>query len=524
MNIYHILSDHYQVESLGAPATSRQIGLPVRYHRELSRDQADFYLAESTELSDDIPPDSLVVCWGPAPQPRSVPDYTLLYLPAYREEPAWLMAELREIYDRLLRWSYHARRIIMDQGSVAALVEASIPFWDNRIIVSDQDLNIIAYCESDGQKGSPIQLRHDCLTIPESIFEQVVALYPDYMSRREPFIVPVDMDGRTVRSYCVNLYRDQSYIGCCSLSEDHHELLASDCDLFAYFAEVCTHLFSVREAASERSMGLRAAFRDLLNGTSGFGLELKALTAFITQSTGIPQEFLRWRSLYVYCLNETVPYEYAAAKLEEVFPFCYAFRNGNIIRAIALDREEQTEENRQKTLTLCQKMDLMIGISRPFSDLTAFPSYCALAKDLVVSGYSAGPGKRLFLFQDEITNLIINSSLHKYPSRMLSSDALDRLFREPVLWTTLKAYLDNECNASRTANQLFLHRSTLTHRLEKIRQSVQLDTPDQRLYARLCIRLRETEDKMKGQTNPAAEQRGEGSSPSPYSGEKTLPL
>ena len=86
---------------------------------------------------------------------------------------------------------------------------------------------------------------------------------------------------------------------------------------------------------------------------------------------------------------------------------------------------------------------------------------------------------------------------------MMSSDGLDRIYQEPVLWKTLKTYLDNECNASQTANRIFVHRSTLSHRLEKIRQWVHLDTPDQRLYIRMCIRMRETENKMK--ENPKLE-------------------
>ena len=61
--------------------------------------------------------------------------------------------------------------------------------------------------------------------------------------------------------------------------------------------------------------------------------------------------------------------------------------------------------------------------------------------------------------------------------------------REPVLWNTLKTFPENECNASQTANQLFLHRSTMTQCLEKIRQPIRLDTPDERLYVRLCIRM-----------------------------------
>lgn len=56
-------------------------------------------------------------------------------------------------------------------------------------------------------------------------------------------------------------------------------------------------------------------------------------------------------------------------------------------------------------------------------------------------------------------------------------------------WDTLRRYLDNECNASKTAQELHLHRSSLLPRLEKIRSMADMDTPQQRLYLRMCIAL-----------------------------------
>ena len=58
-------------------------------------------------------------------------------------------------------------------------------------------------------------------------------------------------------------------------------------------------------------------------------------------------------------------------------------------------------------------------------------------------------------------------------------------------WETIRQYLDNECNASRTAQDLFLHRSSLLTRLDRIRSLVDMDTPEQRLYLRMCIYLKE---------------------------------
>ena len=40
---------------------------------------------------------------------------------------------------------------------------------------------------------------------------------------------------------------------------------------------------------------------------------------------------------------------------------------------------------------------------------------------------------------------------------------------------TLRCYLDNHCNVVQTARELFIHRSTLLYRLEKIKKLTGLD-------------------------------------------------
>jgi DNA-binding PucR family transcriptional regulator len=56
-------------------------------------------------------------------------------------------------------------------------------------------------------------------------------------------------------------------------------------------------------------------------------------------------------------------------------------------------------------------------------------------------------------------------------------------------WETLKVYLNNEMNATQTAKELYLHRSTLLQRLAKINTVLGLDlhNPLQRMYIHACI-------------------------------------
>ena len=64
------------------------------------------------------------------------------------------------------------------------------------------------------------------------------------------------------------------------------------------------------------------------------------------------------------------------------------------------------------------------------------------------------------------------------------------------LYQTLRCYLENHQNASRTAAQLFIHRSTLLYRLERISRFLKSDLsdPDELLYLLLSFRLIDMEE------------------------------
>ena len=62
---------------------------------------------------------------------------------------------------------------------------------------------------------------------------------------------------------------------------------------------------------------------------------------------------------------------------------------------------------------------------------------------------------------------------------------------------TLRTYLEQNLNATQTANELFIHRSTFLYRLEKIKSVLQstLEDPDEIFYLNLSLRLLEMEEK-----------------------------
>lgn len=137
-------------------------------------------------------------------------------------------------------------------------------------------------------------------------------------------------------------------------------------------------------------------------------------------------------------------------------------------------------------------MNFRAGISTPFQDIFKARDYYLQAKAILEMGCELSREQYLYRFAD----YILPDMLRRCPGAfevdkilLPGLEALRTLEGSVDYWDTLRRYLDNECNASKTAQDLFLHRSSLLLRLEKIKALVPLDTPEQRLYLRMCIAL-----------------------------------
>ncbi|MCD7736775.1 MAG: helix-turn-helix domain-containing protein, partial [Lachnospiraceae bacterium] len=67
---------------------------------------------------------------------------------------------------------------------------------------------------------------------------------------------------------------------------------------------------------------------------------------------------------------------------------------------------------------------------------------------------------------------------------------------------TLRTWLDQQMNATRTAKELFIHRSTLLYRLDRIREILhtELEDPEEIFYLELSFRLMEQEQERSAGT------------------------
>lgn len=99
-------------------------------------------------------------------------------------------------------------------------------------------------------------------------------------------------------------------------------------------------------------------------------------------------------------------------------------------------------------------------------------------------------------FRNHILQFILDESAHRIPANSLYPTGLVQMIayderKQTAYVKTLDVFLKNEMNYTQTAEELFIHRSSLLKRLDRIRHFIgdDLEDPDKRLYYRICLAL-----------------------------------
>lgn len=141
-----------------------------------------------------------------------------------------------------------------------------------------------------------------------------------------------------------------------------------------------------------------------------------------------------------------------------------------------------------------------MGASSQIHDFMLLPQGHTQATAALELGKRSGSMIWCHRFDDYVLEYILDESSSRISPELLCSDALAILQKydeknNTELYHTLKTYLELERNVLQTANTLFIHRSTLFYRIERIRKltNIDLDNSKTRLILLLSFRLIESE-------------------------------
>jgi DNA-binding PucR family transcriptional regulator len=145
---------------------------------------------------------------------------------------------------------------------------------------------------------------------------------------------------------------------------------------------------------------------------------------------------------------------------------------------------------------LAEQMGYMGGFSDKFTDLHKLDKYLLQAKHAANMHNQSEDEAAMLFFQDYILDYFLQAGIETFPLEMLYSKGLQTLLeydrrRNTEYTKTLDIWLRNEMNLTQTAKEIFIQRSSLVKRLDKIKHLTgeDLTDPDIRLYYRICFHL-----------------------------------
>ncbi|MCL1880285.1 MAG: helix-turn-helix domain-containing protein [Actinomycetia bacterium] len=154
---------------------------------------------------------------------------------------------------------------------------------------------------------------------------------------------------------------------------------------------------------------------------------------------------------------------------------------GNVVSFVNLDIFTGDEADFDNVFNqFLQDNSIKAGMSNWFSGFEAFRYYYTQAELALLVGSKIQPTACRHSFQNVVRPMLLDLCTERLPAHLICDPDVITLIKYDQqhgseLCNTLCSLLKNNINYTRTANELFIHRSTLAYRLDRIKQLIQID-------------------------------------------------
>lgn len=416
---------------------------------------------------------------------------------------------VQEIFEYFSEWSDRLQHILNTTASVQEMLDVSRAVIENPMIVLNKDFHYLAYSEviNESEGLAFLGPNADGSLRIENLARNT--RHPDFnMNTVEPFLV-FDEPGKP-SAYAVNLFINDRCVGSfftLFCLRPHRE---SDNALLNHLVKMLEKAFLHNPGLYHNYVSpLQSIIKDILDGIPVESSRMQALQPASTDCGYICVKIIQTNLSKAH-----IPNSYIIRQFEAVFRECIIFEY-DIGFVAFISCERKTEDVRRIEARLSgqmQEMSLKGASSCPFHSLPsawAFYRQAALALEI---GCQQRPEEVFYSFSDYKLFYLLSNSIGELPLESLLSAGLQSLYEHDLAsqtsyLQTLYTYLNNNMNITKTANDLYIHRSTFLERIKRIEKylGTDLEDPDQRLYLNIilrCMNMREQESLRDQKTQP----------------------
>ncbi|MDR3602358.1 MAG: helix-turn-helix domain-containing protein [Desulfosporosinus sp.] len=397
------------------------------------------------------------------------------------EDTKQVLNDILNAFDYYNDWFENLHEQIASGCSLQYLIDCGRDFFDEIISVADPaySINALSIPETYDMSGDFFQ---DMLYNKTMQLDIIMEINRDSrireVNRKDAYII----DNKLLphRSICSNLVFNNQHFGWITMMEQNHPTTQGRLDAFSAYAEMIVYWLTYNKTQNEFK-SYQQFFLDLLNGLPG------------TQ-TAINQHFqaIGWNPsddkmiVSINCIVKKDIMLTLSRLIEKWFPACLGIFYEDLIVVICNLALMNKSDFMLKFKEISTPCECFCGISYIFDDTAQAPLY--FEQTIIAAKYgNHKPGSlnecsdHAVAYGLDIVKQNVRTDI-KHPAIKILQKYDENTNSD--LTVTLKTFLENERNYTKTANVLFIHKNSLKYRLSRINDltGIDLDSYETRLH------------------------------------------
>lgn len=430
--------------------------------------------------------DTFVLCslW----QKEEIPEKTAGFLAAGSESVPKLINLLQDIFQEFEDWKKEAREILAETGNVSRFLDLCSRYLQMDFFLADDDYAVLGasrdcFLNSEKEKiKKPSFLELDMIN--DLLSEEE---YKNVKEKQEPFFYPATPRkvSSEEASLCFNLKVDGVYFGRLVSKKTRPLDNEGGLEFLGLMGKYLEDFYDDQKTAG--NIGRQEFYRGMEQLLDGNEFHPEVTERYLAYKNWKREE--RYRVIKIRFMRE-VSLKYYCAQMETLFPECSVVEKEGVLYCIQ-NVSRKTDGEEEKFPLFLRESLCKAGISNEGALQELY--WCRQEADMILEmGEKIQPQFWYYRFEDYMMEYIREHVSGKLPVSRVLAPEMEILKRYDEknggeLLETLVCYLENQGNSTHTAQALYIHRTTLVHRMQKIIQLTGIDFSDFRKRLHLML-------------------------------------
>lgn len=432
------------------------------------------------------------------PLPKPLYNHYRISLPE-ESDLTTLINRLQEIFQEFFSFRSRIEAMVYRHDSYHILLNELEQTYGLLGILVDKNLHYLALSASYATNNAWIV--DDSQTLPLDMLNELMLdeNFRRAILHKKAFLYRSDLGNQSICAYCYNLQAKNAYQARLLLQKPDQQTFYGGYTFAEYLGNQLREIWLYRNREEQQKRELYDFFKtleDLLSNIPRNRQEIRQSLSSRNWKLEDTYQILSFQ--FIEEENATVTRKYYQNQMESLFADCAILMIDNsmcCIRNLSLT-PETNRDIRQKLSVFLRENLCKSGISQTFCDLSRLAVYYQEAKKALLLGQESKSTQWYYTFEELILPYIWEQATRELEEKQLYHPALVTLLaydhkEQTEMVKTVYYYMHCRYNVTHAAAALFIHRTTMLFRLQRIDilTGINWDSWEERLHLAITLEL-----------------------------------